>query len=265
MANNQKSSKQRKLSNGVIAAIVIGATLVAGVIGYLVYAAVATNAIKDGCAPCAKCDGVFPFGTVKGEPCGGSRGGSSNGIQRVDKPIIYLYPKEITSVLVRLGNPDLITTSYPRYTDGWSVLAQPDGTLTDLKTGRELYSLYWEGEGGNFETTGDGFVVKGADTSEFLEEKLAVFGLNARESEEFIVYWLPQLQENKYNYIRFASTEEINGYMPLDVDPQPDTMIRVLMLYKPLDAAIDVDEQRLAPTPSREGFTLVEWGGSKLE
>ncbi len=57
----------------------------------------------------------------------------------------------------------------------------------------------------------EGFVVKGNQTIQFLEEKLAVLGLNERESEEFIVYWLPKLQKNEYNYIRFATLEEINN------------------------------------------------------
>ena len=51
--------------------------------------------------------------------------------------------------------------------------------------------------------TSDGFVVRGADAAEFLVEKLAILGLNARESEEFIIYWLPKLQGNEYNYIRY--------------------------------------------------------------
>ena len=55
--------------------------------------------------------------------------------------------------------------------------------------------------------------VKGTDVAEFLEDKLALLGLNEREAEEFIVYWLPKLQENKYNYIRFATMEEINENM----------------------------------------------------
>ena len=37
--------------------------------------------------------------------------------------------------------------------------------------------------------------------SDSLEEKLAILGLTERESEEFIVYWLPKLEKNKYNYI----------------------------------------------------------------
>lgn len=57
------------------------------------------------------------------------------------KPIIYLYPEAASEITVRLGLPENLTASYPRYGDGWHVLAEPDGTLTDLSTGRTLYSL----------------------------------------------------------------------------------------------------------------------------
>lgn len=253
-----KRKMSRKIKILTTICVIIGLLL-----GYLVFAFVASRMAAEDCACLAECDGVFPFTPVEG-PC---NGGGSNGIIHVleKKPIIYLYPEKDTSVFVRLINSELITTSYPEYIDGWEVLAHPDGTLTDLSSGRELYSLYWEGKDCNYEMADEGFVVEGSRTAEFLEEKLAILGLNARESEEFIIYWLPQLQNNKYNYIRFASMDEINGYMPLDVDPQPDTIIRVLMLYKPLEKPIDVNEQQLNPTPSRDGFTLIEWGGSKLE
>ena len=65
-----------------------------------------------------------------------------------------------------------------------------------------------------------------------MEEKLAVLGLNYKESEEFIVYWLPKLEKNKYNYIRFQTMDEINRTMELDIDPKPDTLIRVMMKFK---------------------------------
>ncbi len=259
-----KTSK-RKMSRKNKILIISFCVIFGLVLGYFVSAFIASRIIADSrCACDATCDGIFPFTPVEGS-CGGREGGSSGGPVPVYKPIIYLYPKEDTSISVKLKNPDLVTVSYPKYVNGWEVLAHSDGTLTDLNSGRELYSLYWEGKDGNYGMTDEGFVVEGDRTAEFLEEKLEILGLNARESEEFIIYWLPQLQNNKYNYIRFASMDEINGYMPLDVDPQPDTIIRVLMLYKPLEKPIDVNEQQLNPTPSRDGFTLIEWGGSKLE
>lgn len=93
---------------------------------------------------------------------------------------------------------------------------------------------------------------------------MQILGLNEREIEEFIIYWLPILQKNEYNYIRFASSEETNKNMPLNVEPNPDTTIRVLMTYKGLKEPIDIKEQKLV-TPNREGFTVVEWGGTEIK
>lgn len=181
----------------------------------------------------------------------------------IDKPIMYLYPSEETEVNIKLGNKDYLTTSYPKYKDGWNVVANPSGTLKEKTSGKEYYGLYWEGNNYPAKIKSDGFVIKGEDTATFLEEKLKMLGLNPREINEFIIYWLPQLEKNKYNYIRFANIEEINNYMPLHITPTPDTIIRIFMEYKPLDKKLYVRSQTLT-TPKREGFTVVEWGGSLI-
>ncbi len=180
------------------------------------------------------------------------------------KPIIYLYPTSETNISVKLGAPERLTHSYPKYSDGWNVLAQPNGDLKDLKTGRNLYSLYYENESiAHYQVQEDGFVVASADVADFLEDKLALLGLNEHEAEEFIIYWLPELEKNEYNYIRFATAAEIAKDMPLSVSPTPDTTIRVIMTYKGLSAPINVKEQQLTPQ-TRSGYTLVEWGGVKI-
>lgn len=110
----------------------------------------------------------------------------------------------------------------------------------------------------------DGFVVKGEDTAKFLEEKLSILGLTEREAEEFIIYWLPKMEQNKYNYIRFATEKEINTNMAIEINPNPDTIIRILMTYKRLENPIQVEEQNLT-TPNRDGFVAVEWGGTEIK
>lgn len=181
------------------------------------------------------------------------------------KPIIYLYPTETMNVNVRLLDNNYLTCSYPKYIDGWNVKAESNGNLTDLKTGRNLYSLYYESNSKvDFKVETDGFVVKGEDSAKFLEDKLSLLGLNQRESEEFIVYWLPKLESNKYNYIRFATKDEINKNMGISINPNPDTLIRVLMTYKGLDESIEVKEQKIE-TPIRKGFVAVEWGGTEIK
>lgn len=180
------------------------------------------------------------------------------------KPVIYLYPERETNISVKLGATEKLLVSYPTYIDGWHVKAQPNGNLTDLDTGRGLYSLYYEAENTVSGMHDEGFVFEGKDTVAFLEEKLAQLGLTDREAEEFIVYWLPKMQNNPYNYVYFETTDEVAANMPLDVAPAPDTIIRINMEWKALDAPIKVKQQNLPATPIREGFTLVEWGGTIL-
>ncbi len=183
----------------------------------------------------------------------------------VDKPIIYLYPTEDTDVSLKLLKDKNLTCSYPKYKNEWKVLAKTNGDLTDLETNRQLYSLYYESKSDiEFRVEKEGFVVRSEDTISFLEEKLDILGLTEREAEEFIVYWLPKLEANKYNYIRFATTDEINENMPLEINPNPDTLIRVLMTFKGLESPIDVQEQQLE-TPNRTGFVAVEWGGTEIK
>lgn len=180
------------------------------------------------------------------------------------KPVIYLYPTKDINAIVKLGKEENLTVTYPKYNDGWNVSVSKNGTITD-KNGRNYYALYWEGKSYGIDNSiREGFIVKGEDSVSFLEEKLEKLGLNERESNEFIMYWLPQLEANKYNYIRFATIDEINENMPLEVTPTPDSVIRVLMLFKGLDKETSVTEQVIT-TPKREGFTVVEWGGSILK
>ena len=178
------------------------------------------------------------------------------------KPLIYIYPEKEMDVSIKLGNSHLITTSYPKYVDGWNVKASPDGNLE--YNGKNYYGLYWEGENYNSYESDEGFIVKGEDTSKFFEEKLSLLGLSEKEANEFIIYWLPKMEHNKYNYIRFDTLENINSYMPLEISPKPETLIRVYMMYKPLDNYKEVKEQTLTKV-ERKGYTVVEWGGSEIK
>ena len=179
------------------------------------------------------------------------------------KPVIYIYPTENTDVTVKLSNPEDLTTTYPKYINGWKVRALTDGSLIDSNN-KKYYALYWESMSNkNNPIKEDGFIVKGEDVASFLEEKLEILGLNYKESNEFIMYWLPKLESNKYNYIRFQTMDEINSNMALDINPKPDTLIRVRMEFKALDKPIKIKEQKLKSI-KRQGYTVVEWGGTNV-
>ena len=178
------------------------------------------------------------------------------------KPVIYLYPEQETTVSVSLDYAGTLTATYPAYEDGWTVTAEPDGTLYD-ENGNEYSYLFWEGENNIDYDFSKGFCVAGADTADFLREKLAEIGLTPREYNEFIVYWLPLMQENPYNLITFQG-EAYTDAAQLEVSPEPDTVLRVFMAYKPLKGPVEIPEQELEPV-ERKGFTLVEWGGTCVE
>ena len=191
---------------------------------------------------------------------GGCVGGAGGGEDA--KPVIYLYPEEKTEVTVRLEYAGELTVTYPEYKDGWTVTAMPDGTLYDAE-GREYSYLFWEGIDGIEYDLSKGWCVKAEDTADFLRDKLAGMGLTPREYNEFIVYWLPLLQQTKYNKITFHG-EAYEEAAKLEITPAPDNILRVYMVYEPLDKAIEIEPQEL-PALTREGFTVVEWGGRRLK
>ncbi|MBR0302565.1 MAG: hypothetical protein IJQ80_01820 [Clostridia bacterium] len=177
------------------------------------------------------------------------------------KPVIYLYPEGETEVSVLFGDGVDLTCTYPAYSDGWRVTAAPDGTLTG-EDGKTYSYLYWEGECDVGFDFSQGFCVRGCDTAAFLEKALADAGLSRREANEFIVYWLPLMQDNEYNVISFQGAS-YNDAAPLDVTPSPDTVIRVFMAWYASDTEISIEPQTLT-SPARDGFTLVEWGGTEI-
>ena len=177
------------------------------------------------------------------------------------KPVIYLYPEEEMEISVKLTLDGKLTCTYPAYDSGWKVTAAPDGTLTDAK-GQTYNYLYWEGETNAHWDLSTGFCVKGEDTAAFLEDALAKLGLTRREANEFIVYWLPLMEQNPYNIISFQ-TEVYTEAAKLQIDPAPDTLIRVFMAWKAADSFVELPGQELT-APERTGFTVVEWGGTEL-
>ena len=179
------------------------------------------------------------------------------------KPVIYLYPEKETQVSVKLDCKGELTFTYPDYQGGWQVTALPDGTLYDNREGREYSYLFWEGVSPGEYDFSHGFVVKGEDTRKFLQEKLAFLGLTPREYNEFIVYWLPQMQNNPYNLIAFQK-EAYTELAKLEITPRPDSLLRVFMAYQPLEEPVEIEPQQLEPFV-REGFAVVEWGGSLVE
>jgi hypothetical protein len=179
------------------------------------------------------------------------------------KPVIYLYPEQETIVNVQLDFAGKLHTTYPEYPkQGWQVIASPDGKLIDTKDGHEYSYLFWDGFWEVDWKIEEGFVVKGADTKAFLQKTLADMGMQPKEYNEFIVFWLPLLQNNAYNLIHFSQAQ-YEALAKLKVQPEPESVLRVFMVWKGLEKPIEIPKQTFK-TFERKGFTLVEWGGTEI-
>jgi hypothetical protein len=195
-----------------------------------------------------------------GPPCSGSR-------CPVYKPVIYLYPTQAEKVKVELDYKGKIIADYPSYDyskKGWEVTAYPDGKIIN-QDGKEYSYLFWEGESTNpiSYDLSTGFIVKGEDTIKFLQETLSKIGLTPKEYNEFIVYWYPKMKDNKYNLIHFVD-KQYTDTAPLTITPKPDSMLRVFMVFKPVDGLVKVKSQEMKSF-NRTGFSVVEWGGTELK
>jgi hypothetical protein len=69
------------------------------------------------------------------------------------------------------------------------------------------------------------------------------------------------MQNNPYNVISFQG-DIYTDYAPLEITPTPDSLLRVFMAWYPSETAVEITPQSLT-APERNGFTVVEWGGSQ--
>lgn len=179
------------------------------------------------------------------------------------KPVLYLYPTKKTNVTVSLEGFSPLTTTYPKYHNLWEVTAYSNGNLYD-KDGNYYYALYWEEESPRLVDFSTGFYVEKKDATKFLEEKLKLIGLNQKERNEFIMYWLPVLEKNGKNLVYFELTDELESYTHLNIKPIPDSLLRVTIHIKKVDHNPNIKEEQLKSF-TRSGFTAVEWGGINYE
>lgn len=175
------------------------------------------------------------------------------------KPVVYLYPTKTTSISVSVGAD--VTISEPQYpAGGWkNVVAQPNGQLNYL--GNIYGSLFWEGQGnGRYPEIKTGTVVKNQDVISTIKSQLEKQGLQGREITEFIDFWRPNLPTDPYVRLTWLSKNALDELAPLNVNPKPDTVIRVFLDFEGLSKPVNLPSQRFV-TPKRNGFTVVEWGG----
>ncbi|MGI5840931.1 MAG: hypothetical protein ACOX6N_01855 [Patescibacteria group bacterium] len=175
------------------------------------------------------------------------------------KPVIYLYPKQDTEISLRVAAD--ITQSDPAYPqDGWRVLAKPSGEI--IYNGKFYPYLFWEGLGkGEYPNySRRGTLVTQDKLLSTLKAQMSQLGLNAKEAADFLDFWQPKLPTSPFVRLTWLTTQDMNRLAPLSISPRPDTIIRIFLEFEGYDAPVKLEPQQLT-APSRQGFTLVEWGG----
>ena len=185
-------------------------------------------------------------------------------IQRLRKPVIYVYPESPMDISISLNiTKGKFSVIYPKFNEGnnsWKIKANPNG---DIEINNRKYPyLFYECESYFNQETNEGFIVDDKTACDFLEEKLTFLGLNDKEKTDFITYWLPVLLSNKLSLCTFQS-KIFFDHIPMEISPKPDTLIRIFLSIKKIDAPIEIKEQKLERN-ERKGFTVVEWGGSNF-
>ncbi|MES2555539.1 MAG: hypothetical protein V4604_05270 [Bacteroidota bacterium] len=182
------------------------------------------------------------------------------------KPVLYFYSPKDLSVNIKLTPNGTFTYTYPAYENGWKGTVEANGGITINK--KHYPYLFWEGKTNGVNALVDyneGFVVSQENVTAFLEEKLTEMGLNDQERTDFITFWGPRMVGSEKNHVQFLFNEAYNDIATLAVTPKPDHVFRLYLLWTPLPESVNLN-----PVPQkmiqvkRDGFSVVEWGGSEL-
>lgn len=192
--------------------------------------------------------------------------GTPSPVQVVRKPVIYLYPErrqEIT-VDVELAQGAAFSAVYPAMGEhGWSVFANPSGEILDPRTSRRHRYLFWEGSGASFVLTPSrAHLVARGEGAAFLERLCEAYALTDEACGDLVTYWLPEIERSPYARVELLD-EPYEAYASLRVDPEPETLIRLFLLVQPLQSRLPAGNPPL-PRLRREGYTVIEWGGTVL-
>lgn len=179
------------------------------------------------------------------------------------KPVIYLYPEKSQEVSVKVFPNGGFTKTIPSYNTGWNVFADTDSNLTNLVDQKVYPYLFWEGIAYEYNPPKAGYVLAPYELDERLNTILMEMGLNQKESDDFREFWVPEMLKVKAPFykVSFLDQEVFEALAPLQVEPKPDSVLRIFMDYKPLKSFIELPEPKVEKF-ERKGFSVIEWGGA---
>ena len=108
----------------------------------------------------------------------------------------------------------------------------------------------------------EGFHIPAEAREETFREILSAYGLNHQEIDDFIEFWGEKLEPG-HDYAMYPQTDVyVNEAMPVNITPEPDSILRLWFAF----VKDEQPERKAVIDPfSRDGFSVVEWGGFILE
>ena len=178
------------------------------------------------------------------------------------EPIIYLYPTQEMDITISVKAEGGIYKSDPLIGEnGWSVSAEPTGKLTNKLDGNIYPYLFWEGVTKPLFIKNTGSVVRKDSVEYFLRKELSHKGLIENEIEDFLKGWLSKFKSFEYYFISFVDQAKIDELFPLEINPKPETIIRVYIDFYGLNVPIEVYKPEAHTKITRKGYSAIEWGG----
>ena len=169
-----------------------------------------------------------------------------------DSPL-YLYNARPLPVSATVTNATILE-SIPAYNPatGWNLYATPQGSKIDYNYAAP------------FSAPETGYVVSSGHLTAFLSQYAPKVGLNDRETADYLAFWSEQLPAADYYVV--SHYDNPATIMNVELYPQPDTLIQVIMYFKPISAEekedyVSLTPPSFSPVPSRTGFTAVDWSG----
>ena len=176
----------------------------------------------------------------------------------VDKPNIYIYPEENTTLDVTIDFPKggSVIESIPEYGNVWKDLqVEPSGLIN----GTYNY-LFYESANPDLSQYENGWVIAQEDLETFFIKNMAASGFYEQEITDFIDYWLPLLKDYPYYAIYPQYNEQLEKMIQLNFSQKPDNILRLVYTLKGLQDNDIILQEPVIPKFKREGFVVVEWG-----
>jgi hypothetical protein len=120
------------------------------------------------------------------------------------------------------------------------------------------------------------FCINSKKIDTFLNNYLKdIYNLEYKQRSDFITYWLHQLTKKEWCIIQFMEQEVYEKFAELKINPVPDKIWRIFMLFKNSDVfvknclgeddlnKIDVDKKLKIET-EKFNFSIVEWGALNI-